>query len=442
MKINRNILILVAVFFTSTLLLIGCTENSGETNNNGNINNMNSNHEDNVNVENDVDPEPVTLQFVIEWEEEVFKRRFADPIKEEFPWITLEQVPYTSDREQLEEVFAGGLNPDFFKILSPEEMKYFDLEYDLDELIEKHQYDMSHLDPVIIDALRAQDPDRRLLSFPYEVMKFVLFYNKEVFDLFGEDYPSHHMTWEEALELAKGLTGERNGVYYRGLDLGPVDVPLKQFPVNQTDPETGEVLLDKPEFAQYVDLIDQIVRIDSESSEHFFNPDKFTDSQSTAMFIENVQALTWWEDIEGLNEAVAPLPVWDRENPLAHRPDSIIQLAINPESEHIDEVFKVLTFFLDTEYQKFASRNGIGPSSNEKEVLEQFFQDYESTHDKNVQSIFTHPPASLPDVISKWDDYVDLNMHEYFEMEVDRNEFLRIVTEESEAKIKNAMEAN
>src|SRR5699024_8686861 len=163
-----------------------------------------------------------------------------------------------------------------------------------------------------------------------------------------------------------GLTGERNGVYYRGLVLGPVDVPLKEYPGNQTDPETGEVLLDKPEFPQYVDLMDHIVRINIESSEHYLNPLKLPELQPSEQF-------------------------------------------------------------LDTEYQKFASRNGIEPSSNEKEVLEQFFQDYESTHDKNVQSIFTHPPASLPDVISKWDDYVDLNMHEYFEMEVDRNEFLRIV---------------
>lgn len=440
MKVKRKRLILLTIFSAIFLVLIGCTENSGETNNNEN--NLNNNHVNNVNDEIDEEPDPVTLQFVIEWEEEVFERRFVEPIKEKFPWITLKQIPYTSDRDQVEEIFASGLNPDFFKILSPDEMKYFDLELDLDGLIEKHQYDMSHLDPVIIDALRAQDPDGRLLSFPYEVMNFVLFYNKDIFDLFGEDYPSNDMTWDEALELAKRLTGERNGVHYRGLDLGPVDVPLKQFPLNKTDPETGEVLiLDHPEFGQYVDLIEQIVNIDSDSPDHFFNSGKFTDTLSTAMFVENVQALTWWEDIDELNEDVAPLPVWERENPVSHRPDSIIQLAINPQSEHIDEVFQVLTYFLSTEYQAFASRNGIGPSSNEKEVLDQFFLDYESTHDKDVVSIFTHPPVPLPEVISKWDDYVDINMFEYLELGVDRNEFLRIVAEESEAKIKNAMES-
>lgn len=247
------------------LFTIGCSDTNEHVNIPDPANDTNENQE---NI--DEEPEPVTLNFVNGWEEEVFNRRFHDPIKEVFPWITLKQIPYDSDREQLEEIFASGIEPDIITILSPDQMKYFDLEYDLDELIEKHQYDMSHLDPVIIDAIRAQDHEKRFLSIPYEVMKFVLFYNKDVFDQFGVDYPSNHMTWDEAIELAKGLTGERNGIYYRGLDLGPVDVPLKQFSVNQTDPETGEVLLDQPEFAQYVDLIDQIVNLDSESSEHFF----------------------------------------------------------------------------------------------------------------------------------------------------------------------------
>lgn len=158
------------------------------------------------------------------------------------------------------------------------------------------------------------------------------------------------------------------------------------------------------------------------------------------MFVENVQALTWWEDIEGFNIDVAPLPVWDLEHAYSHRPDTIIQLALSARSEHKEEVFKVFRYFLDTECQTFLSRNGIGPSSLEKEVLDEFFQDYESTHDKNVTSIFTHPPAPLPEEISKWDDYVDINIFEYLEMGIDRNEFLRIVAEESEAKIKQAME--
>jgi len=61
---------------------------------------------------------------------------------------------------------------------------------------------------------------------------------------------------------------------------------------------------------------------------------------------------------------------------------------------------------------------------------------------KNIQSIFTHPPASLPDVLSKWVDCVNLNIPAYLEMKFDRNEFIRIVTEESKDKIKEAKAVN
>src|SRR5690625_468948 len=99
------------------------------------------------------------------------------------------------------------------------------------------------------------------------------------------------MTWNEAIELAGKLTGERDGIHYRGLDLGPAQVPLLQFSINKTDPETGEVLLEeKEEFARYLDLLNQAANLDN-SGEPFFDPEKFVEERSTAMFVEFVQAV-------------------------------------------------------------------------------------------------------------------------------------------------------
>lgn len=78
------------------------------------------------------------------------------------------------------------------------------------------------------------------------------------------------------------------------------------------------------------------------------------------------------------------------------------------------------------------------PSSSDESVLDQFFQDYESTHDKNVASIFAHPPATPPEQISQWDQYVDLDLKRYSESDMDSNEYLRVIEEESAAKIQDA----
>lgn len=72
----------------------------------------------------------------------------------------------------------------------------------------------------------------------------------------GVEYPTDHMTWDEAIELAGQLTAERNGVQYRGLEMGSCTFPLKQLSVTLTDPKTGNVqLTEKPEFTQYMELL-------------------------------------------------------------------------------------------------------------------------------------------------------------------------------------------
>ncbi|MEK3888257.1 ABC transporter substrate-binding protein [Bacillus sp. FSL K6-3431] len=384
--------------------------------------------------------EPVTVSVLVNWDENMFNERFKKPVEKKFPHITLEQVKAGSGREDLEELFTKGISPDIFFEISQQNMEYLELDYDLDELVEKKNYDLSHINPVFLDSLRARDKDHRLLSLPYEVIYYVLFYNKDIFDLFGQPYPSDNMTWDEAIELGKKVTGERNGVQYRGLDLANPTVPLMQLAVNKTDPETGEILLDQPEFTRYLELLDQITSIPGNDDGPFFDGGRFPSEQTTAMIVEFVQGLNWWQDNEGLNDAVAPLPVWKDGPAVSHRPDGgLIPLSINPNSENKEAAFDVITYFTENEYQLWASRNGIGPSSNDTGVLDQFFQDYESTHDKNVASIFAHPLAIPPKRISTWDNYVNLDARRYVESGLDRNEFLRVITEEGEAAITEAM---
>ncbi len=385
--------------------------------------------------------EPVTLSVLVHWDEEMFNERFKHPVEEALPHITLEQVRAGSGREALEETFANGYSPDIFFEISQENLEYFELDYDLDELVEKHNYDLSHINPIFLESIRSKDKEKRLLGLPYEIIYYVLFYNKDIFDLFGQPYPTDDMTWDDAIELAGKVTGERDGVSYRGLDLGNAEAPLMQLAVNKSDPETGEILLDQPEFTRYFELLDRIASIPGNYGEDFFNGGRFADDNTTAMLVNFVQGLNWWQNNEGLNDAVAPLPVWADGPEVSHRVDGgIIPLSISPHSEYKDAAFDVLTYFTENEYQSWASRNGIGPSSSNEEVLDEFFQDYESTHDKNVSSIFKYPPASPPDHISTWDSYVDLRVADYLESGMDRNEWLRVIAEEAATTVQEAMQ--
>ena len=97
---------------------------------------------------------------------------------------------------------------------------------------------------------------------------YALFYNKEVFDLFGVSYPTEDLTWDAVVDLAKKLTGERDGIQYHGLEMGPgfagteALVPLKQLNVYLTDLETGEVLITKePAVTKYLELMKKFYSI-------------------------------------------------------------------------------------------------------------------------------------------------------------------------------------
>ncbi|MEK3890004.1 ABC transporter substrate-binding protein [Bacillus sp. FSL K6-3431] len=434
MKKNFKFLLLLLTLVCSISIMVACNNSStpSSTPENGEPKGEGKDKEK--------EPEPVTLSVLVHWEEEMFNERFKNPIEEAFPHITLEHVRAGSGREDLEELFAKGTQPDILFEVSQDNLEYLELDYDLGELIEKHNYDLSHINPVFLDSLRAKDKEGRLLGLPYEIIYYALFYNKDIFDLFGQPYPTDNMTWDEAIELAKKVTGERNGVNYRGLDLANPGVPLMQLAVNKSDPETGEVLLDQPEFSKYLELIDKITATSGSDNEAFFNGERFATENTTAMLVEFIQGLNWWQNNEGLNDAVAPLPVWADGPAVSHRPDGgIIPLSISPYSEQKDAAFDVITYFTENEYQTWASRNGIGPSSGNTEVLDEFFQGYESTHDKNVSSIFNHPPADPPERISLWDSYVDLDLRKYVESGMDRNEFLRVTSEEAESAIQEAM---
>ncbi|MCJ7842464.1 extracellular solute-binding protein [Lederbergia sp. NSJ-179] len=384
--------------------------------------------------------EPITLKAVALWDENMFNERFKEPIEKEFPYMTVEHVPGNNfDRKSLEEeVFGNGENPDFFFTLSQQDMEYFELDQDLTDLLEANQIDTSHLNQALLDTIRARDKEGRLLAWPYEDTYYVIMYNKDIFDLFGESYPRDDMTWDELIELAGRLTQERDGTYYRGLDFQD-EVALSQFSVNKTDPETGEVLITKQdEFSKYLNLYKryfETVPLGENEEEGFFTDHRFND-QRTAMVVTNAQAIAWRNE-SGLNYDLAAIPTWPDRPGVAPR-GFLHTLTLNPASEHVDDVLKIFAYFSSDEYQQYMAKKGIGIVSNKKELQEGFYSDYESAEGKNIEAIFKNETAPPPERISPWDQYVDINLQKFYESGMDANEFLRIVTEESEAKILEA----
>ncbi|MCJ7840151.1 extracellular solute-binding protein [Lederbergia sp. NSJ-179] len=101
--------------------------------------------------------------------------------------------------------------------------------YPLDDLIAKSDFNLEDLN--LVSFAHSYDPEGRLIGLPDGVGFKALFYNKDIFDLFGVEYPTGEITWDEGMELAKQMTGERNGQEYTGLVFDEPKIPLEQWAV-------------------------------------------------------------------------------------------------------------------------------------------------------------------------------------------------------------------
>lgn len=409
-----------------------------------------ANHK-NVNGEEGTEnTEPVTIQIAMA-SEEVFHDRF-DHINESLENIEIEYIPYDSTQEGLEELFAGDVYPDIIN----QNFHRIGLLYDydivepLEDLMDKHGVDLDHLRPSSVAFI--QDLGHgEMMGIPDGASHNALYYNKEIFDLFGEPYPDPEvpMTWEETFDLAKKLTGERNGVAYLGFQFhsgggvgGAAEYILRQYALNLTDPDTGEVLVaDDPDIREYFDTMER----------YFSIPGVPELDREGNLFPEQRVAMATWNNIALKNMDqqlidkvdMAPTPV--RPNYPDRGPYlSTYPLVIANYSENKDEAFQVLKAYMEPEHQLPAVRSGSAVSILEDpSVMEEYASEVPAYEGKNRDAWFALEPAIFEEHFSYWNQYVSIGdaLAKMRDEGMDVNTVLRELKEESEVKIEDARAA-
>ncbi|WP_062105902.1 ABC transporter substrate-binding protein [Bacillus niameyensis] len=448
MKIKRNTL-LIALFALILSLLVACSSETSdgptEKEKEGTPKTEETEGKDDIVLQQFSDEE-VTLKVATPWGVDYFMERVGNYVEEKLPFMTLEHIDWDGSKESLEELYANEVVPDVFLAFSGQKpLEEMDSVFPLDEMIESYSVDLSHISSEALQVMRSRDKERRLIGIPQETSVVGLYYNKEVFDLFGEEYPNpdESMTWDEVMGLAAKLTGIRNGTNYCGLEMESLEtIPLSQLSAAKTDAETGEVLLTKdPKFTKYMELMDRFYHIPG----NFEEGCSFT-AKTTAMKIGWQGVLAQWnygdtleETIEYMaNTDIAPLPTWP-DLPGVGIGMGGHPWAINSYSEQKDAALQFILAGTSVEYQTILARIGTPAASSTGEPNEQFGADNPKLEGKNVAALFALKPAEPLAVQSDWDQYVGFDFEKFVESGVDIQEFLRITQEESEIKIKEAM---
>ena len=132
------------------------------------------------------------------------------------PGVTIEYVDVASQDYAVKAttMLAGGDSSDIYMVKEITDlMNWQEAGYEepLNSYIEASDYDLSGFTG--IESNYAVDGEQYALPFRSDF--WVLYYNKDLFDAAGVDYPTNDMTWEEYADLAKKMTGDGNyGTHY------------------------------------------------------------------------------------------------------------------------------------------------------------------------------------------------------------------------------------
>lgn len=212
---SKSLKWLAVVFLSVMFLMVGCseeTETSSSEESNGNEQSDDSND-----INKDIEEE-VTIDYFTfspgEQHEKDLKAMIAE-FEKQNPNIKIkyEMASFDDYFTKLQTRLAGGSAPDTFELNYENFVNYASKGalLDLDSLIDSDsEFDSSQINQ---QAFKAFQYDGKQYGMVESFSNVVLYYNKELFDAAGVEYPTADWTWEDELEAAQKLTNKENGIY-------------------------------------------------------------------------------------------------------------------------------------------------------------------------------------------------------------------------------------
>lgn len=343
---------ILSILFIAVLTLAGCSSGSDETS--GDVTEINF------------------ALFSATAEQEATLQEIIAMFEEENPDIKVnyEITPYDDYFTKLQTNVAGGQAPDVFEINYDNSVTYYEngVTQDLSEFMSSDS--KSKYDETALTGYSTADGEQ--FALPSSFSTVLTFYNKDLFDAAGVEYPTSDWTWEDEMAAAEKLTDPENGVY------GLV-TPFSYNEFYKTAAQNGgalfnedysEVTINSPENVealQYmIDAIDKGVTPANLAPDEDMNMFK---NQQAAMFTTGTWMFSAFADVD-FNWDVA-VEAGNTQKATHYFSNGV---AMSADSENKEAAYKFMEFYTsDPEVQMLKVENDWEtPAVSDKDVIDAY----------------------------------------------------------------------
>jgi len=268
----------------------------------------------------------VHAQDVVTWafwgspEEKATHEEVAAAFMEEYPDITIEiwHEPWGDYFTKIQTLWASGDSAEIPDIafLSPISNYAADGVLEpLDAYIEEFDFPRDDFWPGLLEFAMY---DGQVYGFPRDIGLEVLYYNKDVFDELGLDYPDDTWTWDDFLAAAEQLTivanSGRVSRYGLGMEGGKYQLWIGQNGGSILDDmfNPSECTLDEPEAIEaiqfFADMMENNYALRDANLSQAGGDSAVFQSGQAAMIIQNASRIPVFNEA-GLNYDVAVVPI-------------------------------------------------------------------------------------------------------------------------------------
>lgn len=394
--------------------------------------------------------DPVKLTFATPAGHTVenFNERFGDSIQKNFPQYEIDFIPRSD--VSFDNLIVTGTEVDlvFAAIIDfTRGPLAFEMVEDMTDLAKQHDVELDRISVDWFDGMSAMW-DGNLYGIPISLESNSTFYNKDLFDTFGVDYPHDLITWDEMFDLNARLTRTENNVNYIGLTIArPQHFSLNGLSVPFIDPETELSAFAVDEYAnKWRTLYETIVTKPAEAPGYrekmielgrLPHHAEFLQGEA-AMFVALTHSPLSRTEMEDMDWDMTTYPTYPGL-PDSGAQGNLLLFGVTNTSKHKDEAMEVVKYLISDEYQVETSKDGNIPIVINDETISAYAENT-YYHDRNVESVFMLDFAPLPyrtiyDPLTTGVYYNQEKLFQIIQEDLDINTMMARMQEEANQKI-------